>query len=63
MRFERERAALELRMAGIRHIVKLFVKRNAARDTTVVADLHRFYERRLVHHKRLQHGRKPVRKV
>ena len=62
-RFTRERAALELRMAGIRHIIKLYVKRNAGADPTIVADLHRFYERRQAHLKRLQHGRKQVKKV
>jgi hypothetical protein len=62
-RFERDRAGLEIRMAGIRHVIKLFVKRNAGKDPTVVADLHRYYERRQAHLKRLQHGRKPVKKV
>jgi len=62
-RFEKDRAGLELRMAGIRHVIKQFVKRNTGRDPTVVADLHRYYERRQAHLKRLQHGKKPVKKV
>ena len=44
------------------HVEKMFVRRNKSLDPTVVADLRRFYERRLAHLKRLQH-RKPVRKT
>src|SRR5271157_429306 len=60
-RFEKDRAALELRLADVRYVTKLFARRNKGLDSTVVADLRRFYERRLAHLKRLQH-RKPAKK-
>jgi hypothetical protein len=60
-RFGKDRAALELRLADVRYVTKLFARRNKGLDSTVFADLRRFYERRLAHLKRLQH-RKPVKK-
>ena len=59
-RFEKDRASLEIRLANIRYVTKLFARRNSGRDPTVVADLRRFYERRLAHLKRLQRLKKPV---
>ncbi|MGA2640353.1 MAG: FecR family protein [Spirochaetia bacterium] len=62
-RFEKDRASLELRLASVRHIVKLFAQRNKGKDPTVVADLHRYYERRMAHLKKLQQHKKPVKKA
>ncbi len=61
-RFEKDRAALELRLADVRYVTKLFAHRNKGLDFTVVSDLRRFYEQRLARLKRLQH-RKPVKKT
>jgi hypothetical protein len=62
-RFEKGRAGLEVRLAGVRHVTKLYVRRNQGKDPTTVADLRRFYERRLAHLKRLQQPKKPVKKT
>ena len=61
-RFESDRAALELRMADVRYVTKLFVRRNKGLDPTAVADLRLFYERRLAHLKKLEHKKPAKRK-
>ncbi|MGO9309798.1 MAG: hypothetical protein ACLQDL_12330, partial [Spirochaetia bacterium] len=61
-RFEKDRAALELRLADVRYVTKLFARRNSGLDPTVVADLRLFYERRLARLRRLQ-LKKPVKKA
>jgi len=56
-RFDKDRPDLEHRLAMVRFAVKLFTHRNDGHDPTMVVDLHRYYERRLTHLKRLQHKR------
>ena len=41
----------------MRLAIKLYVHRNDGHDPTMMTDLHRFYERRLAHLKRLQHAK------
>jgi len=62
-RFEKDRAALELRLADVRYVTKLFARRNSGRDPTVVADLRLFREQRLAHLKKLLKPKKPVKKA
>jgi hypothetical protein len=59
--YTRDRTALERDMAQVRHDVKLFAHRNRDADPTFVADLHKYYQRRLANLKRL-HARKLVKK-
>ncbi len=56
-RFDRDRGDLGRQLAMVRFAVKLYTHRNDGRDPTIVRDLHRFYERRQAHLKRLQHRR------
>ena len=60
-RFEKDRAALELQLADVRYVTKLFARQNKGLDPTVVADLRLFYERRLARLKRLE-LKKPIKK-
>jgi hypothetical protein len=53
-RFDQDRKGLELRLAGVRHVLKLFTHRNRGLDPTVIADLRRYYERRIAHLKKLK---------
>lgn len=56
-RFDKDRARLVHQLASVRFAIKLYTHRNDGRDPTMVADLHKFYQRRLVHLKRLEHRR------
>jgi hypothetical protein len=62
-RFDKERTGVELRLAGVRQVTKQFSRRNNGLDPTAVSSLHRFYERRLAHLKRLKQIKKPVKKT
>jgi hypothetical protein len=62
-RFEKDRPDLEARMAFVRHMIKMFSHRNKGQDPTVVADLKRYYERRLARLRKVETHRKPVKKT
>ena len=62
-RFEKDRPELEARMAFVRHMIKMYSHRNKGLDPTVVADLKRYYERRLARLKKLELRKKVVKKT
>jgi len=53
--FDKDGPKLERELAIVQMVVKLYTHRNGDSDPTLVTDLHKFYERRIAHLKRLQH--------